>query len=581
MYMGAFFALRRDRNPDSTGETASRVAKCFAAQGFRDCHIIESASWKILLYRKFNCHHQNFLVEDSDNFIFATGTFIYREAIGAEALESFFGDFRNDSIDWNLLYGHYCVGVCVNAELEFIVDLAGIYKVYLDSKERIYSSSFLAALESVQAPHVNTQAVYEYVFQGAAYGNDTVISEIGLLGPERHAEHNVVDGSRNPIPILRPGFVEADSEDHMERNLEKLRSYFRAIVNVFRGNISCALSGGYDSRLILALLQEENLDPKLYVYGDANDDDVGIANSIAAKEGYTLTHIDKSSYPVVTPDHYPDMVERTFYAFDGWPSDGIFDNGSDLQTRFDRCADGELVLNGGGGEVFRNFFYLPDRSFSVRQFLWTFYSQFDPKVCTRVFSEAKYLSTLGQKIRDVLGRHRDDLRRSDIEFLYPGFRCRFWMGRNTSIDNRFSWALTPFSDPNILKDAIRIPLRPKAHGRFEAELIRSASAKLASYTSIYGHDFATAPPLSRRLSNMATLLRPPIVRRYTYRTRMRLTRGGPIPYFLNRQYMERTIGQGYPYMSRFFRVRKLSDMNQYNRVCTLEYLFQRYNVTMD
>ncbi len=136
--MGAFFALRCDQNPDSTSETASRVAKCLSAQGFRDCHIIECASWHILVYRKFNCDHQNFLVEDADNFLFVTGTFIYREAIGAKALQSFFRDFRSGSIDWNHLYGHYCIGLCVNTDLQFFVDRAGIYKVYLDSTERIF-----------------------------------------------------------------------------------------------------------------------------------------------------------------------------------------------------------------------------------------------------------------------------------------------------------------------------------------------------------------------------------------------------------------------------------------------------------
>ncbi len=579
--MGAFLALRRDRNADSTSATASRIAKCFSAQGFRDRHIIESASWQVLVYRKLNCDHQNFLVEDSDNFIFVTGTFIYREAIGAKALESFFRDFRSGSINWNLLYGHYCIGVCVDRDLQIFVDRAGIYKVYLDSEERVFSSSFLAVLESLRSPHVNEQAIYEYVFQGATYGNDTVVSEISLLGPERRAGPSAADDGGNPGPILRPGFIEADRHSHVERNLSNLRSYFRAVANVFGANIDCALSGGYDTRLLLALLEERGVRPKLHVYGDAGDNDVRVAKLIASGEGVELSHVDKSTYPVVAPDEYPAVVERNFLAFDGWPSDGIFNNGSDLQTRLDRCANAELMLNGGGGEVFRNFFYLPDRPFSVKQLLWTFYSRFDPKVCTSGFSEEDYLSALARKIRAVLGRDRDHLERSDIEFLYPGFRCRFWMGRNTSVNNRFGWALTPFSDPNIIEDAIRVPLRYKSHGRFEAQLIRILNPRLAGYTSVYGHDFAEDPPISRRIKDMATLLRPPSIRRYTYRMKMRSRRGGPVPYYLSEQYIGKTIDQDFPYMSRFFRVHELRDTDQYNRLCTLEYLFQRYSASIN
>ena len=145
------------------------------------------------------------------------------------------------------------------------------------------------------------------------------------------------------------------------------------------------------------------------------------------------------------------------------------------------------------------------------------------------------------------------------------------------MNNRIGWALTPFSDPNILKDAVRIPLRYKSHGRFEAQLIQLLSPRLASYTSVYGHDFAENPPISRRIKDMATLLRPTLVRRYIYRMRMRSQHSGPMPYYLRQEYIGGTIDQDFPHMSRFFHVRNFKDAEQYNRLCTLEYLFQRYH----
>ena len=81
------------------------------------------------------------------------------------------------------------------------------------------------------------------------------------------------------------------------------------------------------------------------------------------------------------------------------------------------------------------------------------------------------------------------------------------------------------------------------------------------------------------IKDMATLLRTPLVRRYTYRMRMRLPRSGTMPYFLKQQYIEGTIDQDFPYMSRFFHVREIKDAEQYNRLCTLEYLFQRYRIS--
>jgi len=53
-----------------------------------------------------------------------------------------------------------------------------------------------------------------------------------------------------------------------------------------------------------------------------------------------------------------------------------------------------------------------------------------------------------------------------------------------------------------------------------------------------------------------------------------------MPYFLKQQYIGGTIDQDFPYMSRFFHVREFKDAEQYNRLCTLEYLFQRYNISL-
>jgi hypothetical protein len=192
-------------------------------------------------------------------------------------------------------------------------------------------------------------------------------------------------------------------EDHLARNLANLRAYFDSIVRCFGDRIDTALSGGYDSRLTLALLLERGISPSIHVYGRPGDADVMVAKHVAANEGFALSHVDKSTFAAVEPDAFPDVVERNFQAFHGHPSDGVFENGSDLTTRTELCRGGRLMLNGGGGEVFRNFFYLPDRSFSVRQILWAFYSRFDPATCTRLFEPERYYRALEHKVRKTLG----------------------------------------------------------------------------------------------------------------------------------------------------------------------------------
>ncbi|MEM7223919.1 MAG: hypothetical protein AAF495_13120 [Pseudomonadota bacterium] len=439
-----------------------------------------------------------------------------------------------------------------------ITDAIGVYPVWQARDGQVVSSSFGALLAALGRATVDPQCLYEYVFQGATYGGRSLLREIELLGPERALD-----------AISEPG----DSIDHhLARNRDNLRAYYQAIARCFGDRIDTALSGGYDSRLTLGLLREQGITPKIHVYGRDGSPDVAVAKAIAAGEGFALSHEDKSQAPRITPDRFQEVVGTNILAFQAHPSDGIFDNGSDLETRRKRCAGDELMLNGGGGEIFRNFFYLPDREFRVEELLWTFYSQFDPKLCAGPFDELRYHRNLGLKVRRVLGRPDGMLSRLDVERLYPGFRCRFWMGKNNGINNQLGWALTPFIDANVVPSALAIPLTLKTAGRFEARLIRAVDPALAAYASDYGHSFAADPPLAYRLKTQLNQMRPPWLRRLTYRLKRRDRSNWP--YTLGKDYLGRVIDTDFPYMRRFFKVDEIADAEPFKRIATLEYLLQ-------
>ena len=204
-----------------------------------------------------------------------------------------------------------------------------------------------------------------------------------------------------------------------------------------------------------------------------------VGRTIADGEGFPLTCIDKSLHAQPAADTFPAVLAENFHLFDGLPADGIFDSGVDRQTRFDRADGAALMLNGGGGEIFRNFFYLPDRPLSAQALVWSFYNRYDPATCTPAFDEAAYLRRLEDKILAALGLSGRRLSRTDVEQVYPLFRCRFWMGRNNSVNNRIGAAMTPLADLLPVRAAIRVPLRLKNDGLFEAGMIATADRALA------------------------------------------------------------------------------------------------------
>jgi len=570
--MGAFFLVRS--NAEDGHHLLERAQAHVEAQGFQSPVILSTEDYKLYLYNKLVVSVDNHVTQSDSDFCACTGTLLYRGSIGVTALKRFYDDFQPDSIPLEGLYGAFCVIIRKHARTFLLIDRLGIYKVYRNEKGTLWSSSFLAAAGALERRTVDAQSVYEYVFQGATYGNSTVFKEIRLA--DSGCVYELEAGAKE---IPREGRLSAvassESVDvRVDHNLKQLRDYFQVIGDCFGNNIDTALSGGYDSRLTLALLLERGIDPSLHVYGRESDADVRVARNISRCEGIDLVHEDKSRFPRVEADRFAEIVEYNFLIFDGYPTDGIFDNGADAATRRERCDKGRLMLNGGGGEIFRNFFYLRNRSFTVRQLMWTFYSRFDPRACTDRFDEHVYHSALGDKLKSAIGVKNERLTRQEVESAYPLFRCRYWMGRNNSVNNRFGYALTPFIDYAIVKSAISIPTQEKYFGRFEARLIRGVSPALAAYDSAYGHDFSGDVPWPKVIKEFATYVRPPRLRRYSYSVQNRLRKKN-LPYTLTQNYLNRVLSD-LPYMRAFFQVEYVRDPAQLNRICTLEYLMQRF-----
>ncbi len=573
--MGAFFAVRGNGVADSR-QLAARQDRSLRAQGFPPGRRVSAGGLEFGIYPKMNGTGGHFCTIGDSDFIFQTGTLFYKGAEGEPALRAFHADFSGGTPDWKALRGHYCIVLAKAGRISAITDPLGIYKVYANTALSLFSSSFLALAENLETIHPSAQEVYEYVFQGGTYGGRTVIDEIRTLGAGGPMALDTASAKAFEDTPGRAAIIDDGSAppDLMDKILAGLRDYFSIVASRFHGRVDTALSGGYDSRLLLALLREQGMTPRLHVYGSAAAEDVRVAKAIAESEGLRLEQIDKSAHGMPEPDRFTELIERNFRFFDGYAADGIFDDGSDTETRRERCVNHELMLNGGGGEIFRNFFYLPDRGFTARQILWTFYSRYDPRACGSLFDEDWYLGSLEDKLIASIGTAYKHLSRRQVEALYPLFRCRFWMGRNNCINNRIGSAATPFIEPDIVADALRIPIAQKNAGAFEGRMIARIDPRLAGYPTDYGHDLSGRPPPARRLRDLSTRLRPPALRRFAYRIHHRRM-DEPMPDILSRAYLARVMDVEFPYMRRFFRTEAVRDPEQMQRICSLEYLFQR------
>ena len=575
--MGGFVLLHSTPGEDRSSAEAAALA-AFARMGMSTPHLVRGANFVLALYPKRQASEPALQQFPNGDFVCACGTLIYEDMIGEAAAAAFYRDWRGRSSPPDKALGHHAVILHKDGVTQILPDGFGGFLVFHDAARRVASSSFLAIASVLDRVTLSTQGACEYVFNGVVSGNASVFDEV-LLAP---VNATIAVGKDRleilPRRLRTPATVSAEPfEATIEQSMRLLDRYFAAVAASFGQRVTCALSGGYDSRLILALLRRHGIRPRVYVYGPPGDKDVCSARVMAEGEGFALEIVDKDKQLAFMPSEFGGVAHDNFLASDGYTWSGIFNNGAESAQRASRVSGNALALNGGGGEIWRNFFYLPNRTYSPRELLWSFYSQFDPEACTSAFDQEAYFRQLEDKLKALIGCPYQALPRPMVEWLYHCFRCRAWDDRINNINNTYGYVALPFLERPLTEHASVIPIGWKNHGAYEAELIRRADPRLASYPSGYGHDFGGPPPLTRRLADYGTYLRPPWLRRFAYRLKNRVRRSGEWPIYLLKEYRDAALPDGVQVMSNLFHIDKVGDPAQIGRILTLEYLIKQFD----
>ena len=574
--MAGFF-LASTRDPAFCDRAMAAARAQFPLHGFSGLSEVERPGWKLIQAPHIIGGPESLLVQ-GDDVVAIAGTLVCDGKMGRPALEALLSlDWPKP--DWSRIGGHFAAMIHKGGRTFLLTDFFAAFQLFHDTELRLFSTSLLSAANALERLSFLPQGVYEYGFNVVPIGDDTVFAELKTLGPDRLIELTRDGPVSHPLAKHLPeAATDMPLAERIVRQREALAAIVRPHVEAYGDRIFCPLSGGLDSRLLLALLREAGARPSLYVYGGPGNEDVAIAKAIGAAEGFEVEWIDKS-VRTITPEEFPEQVERNFQTYDALPNFGeLFESGANAAARAARHQGGAMSASGGCGEVFRNFFYLPDRRMSAAAVARTFFARYAKSDLTDAFDERAFLRGLEDKILHAIGREgeRGPLARGMIEQIYPRVRCRPFFGREISNEARFGAYLMPFLDHRVAAEAMTLPLQLKNAGRFEATLIDAIDPALARQPSAYGHNFAEPPNRAHRWSELNTRIRPAWLRQKSYAIRRRM---GPMADehggLLKPEWLGRVIDLEFPAMRRFFRVGQIADSSLLRRVANLEYLAQR------
>ncbi|WP_028471276.1 hypothetical protein [Neptunomonas japonica] len=558
-----------------------RHIKRMAENGFSKYLTIDLGSKNLILFNDLSGNTPVLKEVENGDFIVSLGTFSYQGSKSLLGLNSLLNNFNTETFTWQEMTGTYVVILRKAGCTYLISDGLGCNQIYVDAQCSVYSNSFVSMCDITEPKFFDTQACYEYVINGAVFGNKSLLKGISTLPANSILK---ITGQKTQNLQLKSPVLDNDNcaanmtlDQVASYHCKQLDSAFEPIANAYGDNIKLSFSGGFDSRLSLAMLMQHGVKPKLFVYGNDNDEDVVIAQTVAKAESLELECINKSTAPTIELDSYNEITQANFYAFDGWKVEyGIFDFGTDRNDRLKRHVNEQIPLNGSLGEIYRNFFYIPDKKMRAQDVVSTFYSQYNQNAFSSKFKEAEYREEMAACMKNAINSSNEHLERYQIEQLYPHFRGRFWTGRDAQLNQRFGKMLFPFLEPAAISNTSKIPLNYKDLGYLQGRMISQVNSRLANYPSDYGFSLNGVRPLKYRLKTFLSTQRPPFTRKLSFRLKNRHKEALDTP--LSQPYLSRVIDEDFPIMRNLFNIDLINSAKQYGLIATLEYLGERYNL---
>lgn len=418
-----------------------------------------------------------------DKWSCAAGTFMTRNAVGNRVLET----LANDPADLGSIEGAFAIAIynAALASAQVITDRIGtlhVYKAQVGTSLLISTSSMvLAAMRRAQWDVI---ACREFLAMGTVFEQKTLFAGIEKLRPASiyHFRNAKEQGIQKYWDLGTVLYDKAAFRGTTEGLAESLQSAFTVISKHYPSAV-LDLTGGFDSRALLAAMLAAGARFDTVVNGPADHEDVMLSKPVAESAG--VQHHHQTPRTRSTADWWR-SAEKAFALCDGeydaLEYSNVFDVHSDLAPRFD------ATINGSNGEICKGYWWELLAPYTGRK------GRFDSRrVAAGRFAfagehrlmAADFPLTIEDHMAEVIRRVNSGLEEypntAQMDNVYLTLRMQRWQGRLATATNRIWPCISPFMFSQVMSQALASPPNARVRNRMSRrsiELLNPALARL-------------------------------------------------------------------------------------------------------
>lgn len=479
---------RRDWHEDA-------VAIC-ARAGLRMVDEQDGPICMIRSYSKRAIRNNNFFKLNRQEWIASAGTIVFDGSIGANALELFYQYFREHGLlkARARAIGQFALAIGCNDRVYVCTDDQGSFSLYYYTEGRnlFISNSLHVVAESVGKSARSPLELLLYTFQIDDIGKNTHIDGVCRLFGSEYLE--IAEGTCECIPEARTWeHLDQDGSLDFSHTLERyMESVERVFCEISRtDDIAVHMTGGMDSRTVLAALLREGVRPRLMCgVGNSNvattrELDTRIVKNIAKTIGLSYYEMNWAGTQPHDRDNWKRLFDLYGFLFTTYGSSEQM-----LEEFEGRIAPYPILQLGGYSAAFTNRKPWEDekKAFSL-----------DDLVADFLSPDANHLVGNAREDYERLLRERMAEALSRARFAYPergATLMQFAMARTflqvrpdsraANFFNEFGFYISPFASGQLFELLAAVPTEMRSKDAFQLALIHELAPSLDQFEFMTG-----------------------------------------------------------------------------------------------